>query len=288
MENSGRSYVEVACRLPWLLKGIEEWLEAQPDATQVKPSALKALFTDRVPTDQQLHSCLLALAALGVLNGPEHVFQRKVFEASAGFRLGVLLATQDSIGESIVSQARVDLCLALPPSVEPAIRKRLAGQTLDLRGALCDVIASADKQLLVGIPFWDWDTTEEWTDLLKRRLEEGVSVDILVRQLARIDGRASTRLRELTESSPVCRLWEWSEDCEIDPFGVQTFHFKVVIADQGKKAYLGSANMTRASFQSQMELGVILRGNSAKELARTLCEVLTIAQPVGGNSSGST
>jgi hypothetical protein len=288
MENSARPYVEVAHRLAWLLKGIEEWLDGQPDSIQVKHSALKARFPDRVPSDQQLHSCLLALRAIGVLDGPEHTFRRPVFQATLGFRQGVLMALEVTQAYSSDSQAGIDLCLALPPSVEPPIRLRLAGKTLDLRGALNDIISSADKKLLVGIPFWDCNTTLEWTDLLQRRLEDGVSVDILLRQLGRMDGRASKRLRELKDSFPRCCLWEWAEDCQTDLFGIQTFHFKAVIADEGRKAYLGSANMTRASLQSQMELGVILRGNSAKELARIFREVLTIARPVGGTAAGST
>jgi hypothetical protein len=60
--------------------------------------------------------------------------------------------------------------------------------------------------------------------------------------------------------------------------GYETFHAKVVIAD-GDQAYVGSANMTRYARHS-MELGVIVKGRSARAVAALVRAVERIALPV--------
>lgn len=60
--------------------------------------------------------------------------------------------------------------------------------------------------------------------------------------------------------------------------GYETFHAKVIIAD-GDQAYVGSANMTRYARHS-MELGVIVKGRSARAVAALVRAVERIARPV--------
>jgi phosphatidylserine/phosphatidylglycerophosphate/cardiolipin synthase-like enzyme len=58
--------------------------------------------------------------------------------------------------------------------------------------------------------------------------------------------------------------------------GYETFHAKAVLADS-RMAYLGSANMTYASLSVSMELGTLLRGESARTLASVMDSILSIA-----------
>jgi phosphatidylserine/phosphatidylglycerophosphate/cardiolipin synthase-like enzyme len=74
-----------------------------------------------------------------------------------------------------------------------------------------------------------------------------------------------------------CRFFAWYEPSENDPFGTRTFHFKAVIADDGLKAYLGSANLTTAGLRSRMEMGVILTGEPAVQVAQIVDIVLSQA-----------
>lgn len=60
---------------------------------------------------------------------------------------------------------------------------------------------------------------------------------------------------------------------------IQTFHFKAAVADQGTKAYLGSANLTTSGLRSRMELGVILTGEVAGQLHRVIVAALALASP---------
>jgi phosphatidylserine/phosphatidylglycerophosphate/cardiolipin synthase-like enzyme len=59
---------------------------------------------------------------------------------------------------------------------------------------------------------------------------------------------------------------------------IETFHAKLLIVD-GVRAYVGSANMTGASFESSMELGVILSGEAARQLSRFVEVVVRCAKP---------
>jgi phosphatidylserine/phosphatidylglycerophosphate/cardiolipin synthase-like enzyme len=53
---------------------------------------------------------------------------------------------------------------------------------------------------------------------------------------------------------------------------IETFHAKIILADDGK-AYIGSSNMTRWSRDFSMECGVILRGPCVKPV-NTLVEAM--------------
>lgn len=59
-------------------------------------------------------------------------------------------------------------------------------------------------------------------------------------------------------------------------FGRETFHAKVVLCDSDA-AYLGSSNMTSASLEHSMEMGVALKGRAAADVAVVLEAVMRAA-----------
>lgn len=61
--------------------------------------------------------------------------------------------------------------------------------------------------------------------------------------------------------------------------GYETFHAKVVLADD-REAYVGSANMTRWSFEQSLELGVLVRGRAVRTLARVIDAVESVSTVV--------
>lgn len=63
-----------------------------------------------------------------------------------------------------------------------------------------------------------------------------------------------------------------------DAFGRETFHAKVILADSDL-AYVGSANMTIASLEHSMEMGVVLKGRAAREIAHVVDAVLKCSDP---------
>ena len=63
--------------------------------------------------------------------------------------------------------------------------------------------------------------------------------------------------------------------------GRESFHAKVVLADD-RRAYVGSANLTGWSYDYSMELGVVLEGQAAAEIAEVVEAVLEAATPWPG------
>lgn len=64
----------------------------------------------------------------------------------------------------------------------------------------------------------------------------------------------------------------------IECSGRETFHAKVLLCDQNA-AYLGSSNMTSASLEHSMEMGVALHGRAAADVAVVLDAVISAAEP---------
>jgi hypothetical protein len=58
--------------------------------------------------------------------------------------------------------------------------------------------------------------------------------------------------------------------------GYETFHAKVLLADNDE-AYVGSANMTKWSFEQSLELGVLVRGSAARIIARVVDAVESVS-----------
>lgn len=65
------------------------------------------------------------------------------------------------------------------------------------------------------------------------------------------------------------------------PSGRETFHAKVVLADEDL-FYIGSSNFMGSALDRSFECGVIVKGGVAKELSSVLKAVRSIARPVGG------
>lgn len=64
-----------------------------------------------------------------------------------------------------------------------------------------------------------------------------------------------------------------------DGVGRETFHAKVLLCDR-HLAYIGSSNMTSASLEHSMEMGVVLEGHAAAIVAEVLDAVLAAATQV--------
>jgi phosphatidylserine/phosphatidylglycerophosphate/cardiolipin synthase-like enzyme len=58
--------------------------------------------------------------------------------------------------------------------------------------------------------------------------------------------------------------------------GRETFHAKAVLCDR-TTAYLGSSNVTAASLEHSMEMGVVLQGRAAASIADVIDAVLAAA-----------
>jgi phosphatidylserine/phosphatidylglycerophosphate/cardiolipin synthase-like enzyme len=81
-------------------------------------------------------------------------------------------------------------------------------------------------------------------------------------------------------------LREWLRERQVRVFnysiprgpapGRETFHAKVILADSDL-AYVGSANMTVASLETSLEMGVVLEGRAAREVSYVINAILKCA-----------
>lgn len=271
------AYAETVNRLRWLMDALENQLEGLSDGTEVDIRIARAADSRRRATADEATAAFEALKELGVLVNTPHgfVLNRTVLEQKASYRAGV----RDGLEFRQKSKQRVALCTSLPPGLEIEVETLLRQYAEDLRGVIVDLVAAAREDLVIASPFWDRLTIDEIEPLLLRRLEAGVNVTILGRFDSRMPASVRNAFARFTVH-PGFRLVSWYEQNPGDPFGAHTFHFKAVVADKGKRAYLGTANFTASGLRSRFEIGVLLEGETARRLDDIVKFVLTLARPV--------
>lgn len=130
---------------------------------------------------------------------------------------------------------------------------------------------AAVNTLTVLTPFLNKDGLEYVVSLF-RRSRAGQKI-LVVRRYGGALARASERIEELSQLGVDVRNYTLPL-----PKGFETFHAKVVLADQDL-AYVGSANMTRFERRS-MELGVLVDGKAARVVASVVRAVEIVAERV--------
>ena len=275
-------YIRAAARLDWLLQALEDALPGQPDRAVINHQFIRRLNIRRLASEDEARAALDALADVGVLYYDQHSFilRRGTLSEKLAYCRGVREASQ--LSQSWES-GTVKLCAALPVGLDSQVEKALRRHTIDMRSALIDLIATAQEWLILASPFWDTETVTELADTLSRRLEAGVKIDIL----GRFDEKNNHVMRTLQSrlgGYERCQLFAWHEVDMSDWQKTQTFHFKALVADDGAKAYLGTANFTTSGLRSRMELGVILTGEAAQRLAQIIKVTLNVARPLPRSS----
>jgi phosphatidylserine/phosphatidylglycerophosphate/cardiolipin synthase-like enzyme len=218
-----------------------------------------------------------ALASIGILKEDNRVYllnETKLFQTE-GYRTGAQEALALRTG---ADHEQPLLFASVPSGLSSAAEQEVRAHAADLRAGVVDMILSARERIVLASPFWDPSTADELGVLLSRRLEAGVAVDILGR--FGTDDEALKTLTSLLSGHRHVRLFSWHVADPDDPFGSQTFHFKAVVADDGDRAYIGSANLTISGLRSRMELGILLRGEPALKVARILEVVLSLSRIV--------
>jgi phosphatidylserine/phosphatidylglycerophosphate/cardiolipin synthase-like enzyme len=268
------TYIKAASRLDWLLEQIEEELVNNQDSA-VNFDFIKRLKGDRLPTKDELLAAFEALSSVDVLIREQSVY--KVNRLHLPQKLAYCRGVRDALNNSASREKiNVKLCAALPVALNEQVEKALRRNTVDMRASIVDIIASSKKWVALVSPFWDEETAREIAEVLSRRLETGVRVDILGR--FEKNDEALPILRQAIGGHKLCQFFAWAQRDSKDTFGKQTFHFKAVVCDDGARAYLGTANLNRAGLRSRMELGVILEGKTAKQLAQIVKVTLSISQ----------
>jgi len=143
--------------------------------------------------------------------------------------------------------------------------------------AFGDLAASATKHLTVMTPFLDVHGGR-WLAQLLSRTKASVKRTVILRHAANPTHPAYPVGIHALQSS--------LGDIQIDVLdylvpkpagGYETFHAKVILSDDSY-AYVGSANMNRASLEYSMELGVLLRGDAARRISQIIDAIKKVAR----------
>jgi hypothetical protein len=271
-------YAAAARTVGWLLIELETSLNGLAPGTVLDNASIRDACATRVPTSDEISVAVNGLVDLGVLrpSGRGYVFDAQSFlntrDYRRGFRDGVAAALHVS------DPTAFSLCMAVPPHLPQRFKQDIADAAADLRASIVNVVAAATHRLVLASPFWDLATAADIGELARRRVEAGVTLDILGRSDAKDE--AMSHLNQLFVGRQGVRVFRWYEPVPTRE-AVTTFHFKAVVADDGARAYVGTANLTRSGLRSTMELGFIVGGTQGRAVARIIDLVISISERVG-------
>jgi phosphatidylserine/phosphatidylglycerophosphate/cardiolipin synthase-like enzyme len=175
--------------------------------------------------------------------------------------------------------AQVVLTKPPRPSVLEQKLTALGWRTADLEPtehAFHSMVRSAQRRIVVMTPFLD-KTGASWLQELLSYVGHGVESILILRSL-----EDSTR-KDYPTGFDVIAPWLKSQAVQVFNYSIsridggrETFHAKVVLCDRNV-TYLGSSNMTAASLEHSMEMGVVLQGRVAADVAEVIDAVLATA-----------
>ena len=172
--------------------------------------------------------------------------------------------------------ARVVLTKPPQPSVLEKKLSALGWRAADVEStehAFHSIVRAARQRVVVMTPFFD-SAGATWLRELLSYVPPGVERLLILRSLE--DRKRKDYPVGFNSISP------WLKEQGVRVFnysilriegGRETFHAKAVLCDRNA-AYLGSSNVTAASLEHSMEMGVILEGRAASGVAEVLDAVL--------------
>lgn len=264
-------------------------------------AALLDAWSEELPGSTQSARTLVDLAQLGVTEeqATREVLQKSVElslldEVPGGYRprgdahakfkrLAFALDAVEHYARFVHKDSTTVRVVLTKPPKPSALEKKLSEvgwRTSDIEPtdhAFHSMVSAACRRVIVMTPFFDVKGAV-WLKELFSAAKPGVEQVLILRTLESptkddypvgYDGIAGwlkdKRVRVINYSLP-----------RSNSFGRETFHAKVVLCDSDT-AYLGSSNMTSASLEHSMEMGVALKGRAAADVAIVLEAVMRAA-----------
>jgi phosphatidylserine/phosphatidylglycerophosphate/cardiolipin synthase-like enzyme len=169
---------------------------------------------------------------------------------------------------------QVSLVVTWPSSLQtPTFRRWRAS-----KAALVEMIDDAEKSVAVVFPFIDAGGIDEVAAALERALSRGLSVVLLTRYLtipSTPNAQFATRLQNASIGHGNFRALNISSDREPKR---ELLHAKVLVVDEGRRGYVGSANLTGSAFDESIEIGVAVDGAAAESMAELIGELLSLGR----------
>lgn len=177
--------------------------------------------------------------------------------------------------------AQVVLTKPPKPSVLEQKLSALGWRTMDLEPtehAFHGMVRAAQKRVVVMTPFFD-NTGAAWLKELLSNVSPGVERVLILRSL---EDKAR---KDYPFGFDTISPWLKAQGVRVFNYSIpqmngrrETFHAKTVLCDR-HAAYLGSSNLTSASLEHSMEMGVVLEGRAATKVTEVIDAVLAAATP---------
>jgi phosphatidylserine/phosphatidylglycerophosphate/cardiolipin synthase-like enzyme len=177
--------------------------------------------------------------------------------------------------------AQIVLTKPPQPSVLEQKLSALGWRTTDLEPtehAFHGMVRAAQRRVVVMTPFFD-STGAAWLRELLSYVSREVERILILRSL-----EDNTR-KDYPSGFDTISPWLKTQGVRVFNYSIprmeggrETFHAKVVLCDRST-AYLGSSNVTAASLEHSMEMGVVLEGRAAAGVAEVVDAVLAAATP---------
>lgn len=264
---------------------LDAWSEMPVDSVQTARSLVDAAQLG-VTEEAATQGILLHAVSLGLAERAGAGFKAGK-QAHAGFkRLAFALHVVDHYQSRVHQDATIARVVLTKPAAPSVLERRLSDlgwRTADLElteRAFCGMVRAARRRLVVMTPFFD-QTGANWLRELISLVAPEVECILILRSL-----EAPTRS---DFPSGLNSISQWLRERNVRVFnysiprpngaGRETFHAKVVLCDRNI-AYVGSSNLTAASLEYSMEIGVVLSGRSAADVGEVIDAVLASASQI--------
>ena len=275
-------YYRACLAYPSVVRRVESLLnESLPAVVSVRETA-NALAGQGIAYDQ-VAQVLAALVSTGALSSGAN--GALALDAGAYSRTQVdrrtALEALAWAGTEPTKRGECELLIAAPVDALTDVDESYQRHFSDLRTTLRALVAEASQRILLAAPYWDVEVASDFAEILRRRLDAGVSVAILARrpQAGSTSEHALAAIHGKLRISSGCQIRILERPSDRDRFGSSTFHFKAACTD-GTHVYLGSANFNTAGLASRWELGVRLEGDRARTVSELLETLFAAARPL--------
>jgi phosphatidylserine/phosphatidylglycerophosphate/cardiolipin synthase-like enzyme len=146
------------------------------------------------------------------------------------------------------------------------------------RLVLVEMIDSAESSAVLLFPFVDLEGVEDVSRAIERALLREVQVTLLTRYLTNANSANARLVDRFARAKNGERLFEAGAISSGDP-SRELLHAKVLVVDEGRRAYVGSANLTLGGLGDSIEIGLALDGEAAASVAALVREVLGARGP---------
>jgi hypothetical protein len=258
---------------------LEAWADLPADSVQSVRSLVDAAQLG-VTEDGATRDLLERAVGLGLVQATPAGFKPRNGAHARFQRLAFALHAVDHYRSFVHRDATVaQVVLTKPPrpSVLEQKLSTLGWRTTDLEPtehAFHGMVRAAQRRVVIMTPFFD-STGAAWLQELLSYVSNGVERILILRSL-----EDNTR-KDYPFGFAALSPWLKAQGIRVFNYSIprmeggrETFHAKAVLCDRSA-AYLGSSNVTAASLDHSMEMGVVLEGRAAASVADVIDAVLS-------------